>query len=53
MLYLAYNLSYAATATLYKTLAYDPLKDLVPVSLVASAPFILAVGPQMPAKTIR
>jgi tripartite-type tricarboxylate transporter receptor subunit TctC len=51
VLYLAYNLSYAATATLYKTLAYDPLKDLVPVSLVASAPFILAVGPQMPAKT--
>jgi tripartite-type tricarboxylate transporter receptor subunit TctC len=51
VLYLAYNLSYAATATLYKSLPYDPLKDLVPVSLVASAPFILAVGPQMPAKT--
>lgn len=51
VLYLAYNLSYAATATLYKKLPYDPQKDLAPVSLVASAPFILAVGPEVPAKT--
>jgi tripartite-type tricarboxylate transporter receptor subunit TctC len=51
VLYLAYNLSYAATATLYKKLPYDPLKDLLPISLVASAPFVLAVGPEVPAKT--
>lgn len=51
VLYLAYNLSYAATATLYKSLPYDPLKDLAPVSLVASAPFILAAGSGCPAKT--
>jgi len=51
LLYLAYNLSYAATATIYKKLSYDPLKDLAPVSLVASAPFILAAGSGCPAKT--
>ncbi|MBS0531463.1 MAG: tripartite tricarboxylate transporter substrate binding protein [Proteobacteria bacterium] len=51
ILYLAYNTSYAATATMYQKLPYDPLKDLAPVSLVASAPFILTVGPKSPAKT--
>lgn len=51
ILYLAYNTSYAATATMYKKLPYDPLKDLAPVSLVASAPFILAVSPSYSAKT--
>lgn len=42
-LYLAYNLSYATSASLYKNLAYDPLKSLAPVSMVADAPFILSV----------
>ena len=47
-LYLAYNLSYAATASLYRNLPYDPARDLVPVSAVADAPFVLAVAPGLP-----
>ena len=42
-LYLAYNLSFAATATLYTNLPYDPIKDFTPISMVADAPFVLGV----------
>ena len=43
-LYLAYLLSYATSASLYNKLPYDPAIDLAPVSMIADAPFILAVG---------
>lgn len=42
-LYLAYVLSYATSASLYAKLPYDPATALAPVSLIADAPFILAV----------
>jgi tripartite-type tricarboxylate transporter receptor subunit TctC len=31
---------------------YDPLKSFVPIAMVSSAPFILTVGPSVPAKTV-
>jgi tripartite-type tricarboxylate transporter receptor subunit TctC len=31
---------------------YDPIKSFVPIAMVSSAPFILAVGPSVPAKTV-
>lgn len=34
----------AINPTLYQNLPYDPLKDLVPVVLVAESPIVLAVG---------
>jgi tripartite-type tricarboxylate transporter receptor subunit TctC len=36
-----------------KGLAYDPLKDLAPISLVASGPFLLIVHPSVPAKSVK
>ena len=51
-LYLAFNQSYAATATLYRNLSYDPVKDLAPVSMVADAPFALAVNTSLAAKDV-
>jgi len=36
----------------YKTLAYDPIGDFQPVSQIATFDFGLAVGPQVPAKTL-
>ncbi len=36
-----------------KNLAYDALKDFVPISLVASGPFLLLVHPSVPAKTVK
>ena len=43
----------AATAVVYKKLNYDPLKDLAPISLIASAPQALIVHPSVPAKSLR
>lgn len=37
---------------LYKKIGYDTLKDLVPVALIASTPFVLVVNPSVPANTV-
>jgi tripartite-type tricarboxylate transporter receptor subunit TctC len=34
-----------------KAVKYDPLKDFIPISLMATFPFVLAVNPSVPAKT--
>jgi tripartite-type tricarboxylate transporter receptor subunit TctC len=45
---------YAANVTLYAgKLPFDPLKDLVPVSLAAIAPLIMTVNPGLPAKDVK
>jgi tripartite-type tricarboxylate transporter receptor subunit TctC len=45
---------YAANVTLYAgKLPFDPLKDLVPVSLAAVAPLILTVNKNLPAKDVK
>ncbi|MBI3055850.1 MAG: tripartite tricarboxylate transporter substrate binding protein [Betaproteobacteria bacterium] len=38
---------------LYKKLPFNPLTDLAPVSEIASLPFVLAVHPTVPAKTVK
>jgi len=43
--------THAINASLYKHLAYDPVKDFVPVSGVASGPLVLVVNPAMGVKT--
>jgi tripartite-type tricarboxylate transporter receptor subunit TctC len=42
----------AINPTLYPKLPYDPVKDLTPVSLVASAPLLIVVGADSPYKTL-
>ena len=37
---------------LYKSMSFDPEKDLVPVSKAASAPLVLVVHPSVPATTL-
>ena len=45
---------YSANVTLYAgKLPFDPLKDLVPVSLAAIAPLIMTVNPNVPAKDVK
>src|SRR5215467_9483078 len=44
---------YAANVTLYQgKLPFDPMKDLVPVSLAAVAPLIMTVNPSLPVKDV-
>jgi tripartite-type tricarboxylate transporter receptor subunit TctC len=45
---------YAANVTLYQgKLPFDPLKDLVPVSLAGIAPLIMTVNNNLPAKDVK
>lgn len=45
--------SHAVTPGLYKKLPFDAIKDFVPVALVASAPNVLVVNPNLPVKNIQ
>ena len=45
--------SYSINPSLYAKLPYDPQKDLVPVTLLAEAPFVLVVHPSMPVKSVK
>jgi tripartite-type tricarboxylate transporter receptor subunit TctC len=45
--------SYAINPSLYSNLPFDPQKDLVPVTLLAEAPFLLVVHPSLPAKSVK
>jgi tripartite-type tricarboxylate transporter receptor subunit TctC len=38
--------------TLYKKIAYDPIKDFEPIAMVAHLPFILCVTNDLPVKTV-
>lgn len=42
----------AMNPTIYKSLPYDPDKDLVPVALIAGVPFILVVHPSLPVHSV-
>lgn len=47
------NLGYAINAAMMAKLPYDPLRDLSPVTVVATQPHILVVNPALPVKTVR
>ncbi len=44
--------SLAVNASLYKKLAFDPLKDFDPVSRVSSVPLVLVVHPSVPVRSV-
>jgi tripartite-type tricarboxylate transporter receptor subunit TctC len=44
--------TFAINPTLYKQLAYDPLKDLTMVALVTRDPLVLVVNPSLPVKSL-
>jgi len=52
-LVLADRTALAAAPSLYKTLSYDPVKDLAPITLVAVAPTVLVSHPLIPAADLR
>jgi tripartite-type tricarboxylate transporter receptor subunit TctC len=51
-LLMATSTTLAINKWLYKKLPYDPVKDFVPVALVAGVPFALIINPSIPAKTL-
>ena len=47
------NATFAANVSLYKKLPFDPVKDFIPVVLVATQPNILVVNPSLPVRTVK
>jgi tripartite-type tricarboxylate transporter receptor subunit TctC len=53
-----YNFFYATTAAIvsnpvtFKSLPYDPVKDFVPVAMIAKSPMVVAVNKEVAAKTL-
>jgi tripartite-type tricarboxylate transporter receptor subunit TctC len=43
----------AAAPSLYQNLAYDPVKDLTPITLIATSPLLLVSIPSLPASNLR
>ena len=51
-LLLAPSGTYAINPTLYKQLAYDPIKDLSHVALITHDPLVLVVNPSLPVNSV-
>ena len=51
-LLMATNSTHSANPYLFKSLAYDPVKDFAPVARAGSYVFMLVVNPDVPAKTL-
>ena len=45
--------AHTISASLYKKLSYDPLKDFTPITLVATIPLVLVVAPDLPVKNVQ
>jgi tripartite-type tricarboxylate transporter receptor subunit TctC len=54
-----YTLLFGSTASLaiapalYKNAGYDPLKSFDPVAMVSDVPYLMAIRPDLPAKTVK
>ncbi|HEY3179148.1 MAG TPA: tripartite tricarboxylate transporter substrate binding protein [Casimicrobiaceae bacterium] len=44
--------THAINASLYKSLPYDPVKDFVPITLIARVPNMLVINPDIPPKSV-
>jgi tripartite-type tricarboxylate transporter receptor subunit TctC len=51
-LLMATSSAMAVNPTLYKKIAYDPVKDFQPIAIVAHLPFILVVNPALPINSV-
>jgi tripartite-type tricarboxylate transporter receptor subunit TctC len=45
--------SHAANSAIYKTLQYDPLKELVDIAILGMTPYVMVTNPNGPYKTIK
>jgi len=50
---LTMSISYAVIPASHKKLAYDPVRDFVPVAVMVNSPNILVVHPSLPAKSVQ
>jgi tripartite-type tricarboxylate transporter receptor subunit TctC len=50
---LALTAQLAVNPSLYKNLPYDPLRDLEPITLLATGPYVLSVHPSLPVRNVK
>src|SRR5687767_2644300 len=43
----------SANVAMFPKLSYDPLRDFIPISLIATQPNILSVHPSLPARSVK
>jgi tripartite-type tricarboxylate transporter receptor subunit TctC len=46
------SIGLAANPSLYRKLAFEPLNDLAPITLIANSPTVLVVPPELPANSL-
>lgn len=51
-LFIGFNATHGANPALFGKLAYDPVKDFEPISLLAAVPNIISVHPSVPVNTL-
>jgi len=47
------NSSLSISPAVFQKLAYDPVRDLIPISMVSSYPFVFAAHPSLPVRSVR
>lgn len=52
-LLVGYSMFHVGNPSMYPNLAWDPLRDFVPVGMLVVSPHVLAVNPSVPAKTLK
>ena len=50
---LALTAQFAVNPSVYPNLPYDPVNDFEPVALLATAPYVLVVNPNVPVRTVK
>jgi tripartite-type tricarboxylate transporter receptor subunit TctC len=50
---LSTDVSFSITATLFKNLQYDPIKDFAPISLINGVSNVMVVHPSVPVNTVK
>ncbi len=45
--------THGINASLYKNIAFDPVKDFKPITLIASTPSVLLINPSVPATSVK
>ena len=52
-LLVGYSMFHVGNPSMFKDLAWDPVKDFAPVAMVAVSPHVVAVHPSVPAQTLK
>jgi tripartite-type tricarboxylate transporter receptor subunit TctC len=52
-LVLALTAQFAVNASLFQNLPYDPVNDYEPIALLAAAPYVLVVHPDLPVRSVK